>query len=391
MVSSSPSFLKTIKISQATKLHHRHLITTFYRNKKPHLYRSHFIFTVYVKYTDKAYSSQTNIGKVIETATPMKSFSIYKNTFLYFVTVLIWGTTWYAIEFQLGEVAIEVSLIYRFGLAAVLILGLSKLKGLSLEFSYKQHLYIALLGSLNFCLNYFVLYEAQNYLTSAMTSIVFSMLLLVNIVNTRIFFGKPIVAKTYLGAALGITGIIALFWPEFSAYQANTESLYGVGLVIVGVVFSSLGNMLSVRNSNREYPIFQSSGFGMLYGTFCLIIIALFKGTSFSISLQPSYLLSLAYLSIFGTVIAFYSYFYLLKSIGPEKTSYAIVLFPVVSVIISSLFEGFVWSSYTISGFLLVGLGNLIMIIPNRKLKILLFRTKIANPKADVKPVGECV
>lgn len=321
----------------------------------------------------------------------MKHLNTYKNTFLYIVTVLIWGTTWYAIEFQLGEVAIEVSLIYRFGLAAVLILGLSKLKGLSLKFSLSQHFYIALLGSLNFCLNYFVLYEAQNYLSSAMTSIVFSMLLLANIVNARIFFGKKIVGKTYLGASLGILGIVALFWPEVSQYQTNTESLLGIGLVLAGVLFASFGNMISVRNSNHEYPVFQTSGFGMLYGTLFLVLIALYKGTTFSISMQPSYLISLAYLSIFGTVIAFYSYFYLLKSIGPEKTSYSIVLFPVVSVAISSLFEGFVWSSYTVSGFLLVGLGNLIMLVPNEKLKAFLNKPTKQTLDTKVKPAVDCI
>ncbi len=297
----------------------------------------------------------------------MNLFNTYKNIFLYLITVLIWGTTWYAIEFQLGEVAIEISLIYRFGLAAILILVLSKIKGLPLKFSVAQHGYIALLGLFNFCLNYFVLYEAQNYLSSAMTSIVFSMLLLTNIVNTRLFFGKRIVAKTYLGATLGIVGIAALFWPEVMLYQTNLESLLGIGLVFMGVLFASLGNMVSVRNSNHEYPVFQTSGFGMLYGTLFLVLIAIYKGTPFTLSTQPSYLISLAYLTLFGTVIAFYSYFYLLKNIGPEKASYSIVLFPVVSVIVSSLLEGFVWSGYTVSGFLLVGIGNLIMLIPNEK------------------------
>ena len=318
----------------------------------------------------------------------MNTFNLYKNTFLYVITVLIWGTTWYAIEFQLGEVAVEISLIYRFGLAAILILALSKLKGLSLTFSFAQHFYIALLGSLNFCLNYFVLYEAQNYLSSAMTSIVFSMLLLANIINARIFFGKQIVAKTYLGAGLGILGIIALFWPEVSQYQTSNESLIGIGLVLAGVLFASLGNMVSVRNSNHEYPVFQSSGFGMLYGTLFLVLIALYKGTPFSISFEPGYLISLGYLSIFGTVIAFYSYFYLLKSIGPEKTSYSIVLFPVVSVVVSSMFEGFVWSSYTISGFLLVGLGNLIMLLPREKIKVLF--AKQNKPAEPIEPALEC-
>lgn len=309
-----------------------------------------------------------------------------KNTFLYIITVVIWGTTWYAIEFQLGEVAVEVSLVYRFGLAAILILTISKLRGLKLGFSKRQHLYIALLGLFNFCLNYFVLYEAQNYLTSAMTSIGFSMLLLVNIINTRLFFGKKITPKSYLGAALGVSGIVVLFWPELANYQNSASSVYGLALVLLGVIFASLGNMISVRNSNENYPVFQTSGWGMLYGTVFLALIAWYNGAQFTISFSPDYLLSLGYLAIFGTVIAFYSYFYLLKSIGPEKASYSIVMFPVVAVIISSAYEGFEWTPYTIYGFCLVATGNLLMLIPLKKLRRLasFLTSRYKNTKLSV-------
>lgn len=292
-----------------------------------------------------------------------------KNLFLYAITVLIWGSTWFAIEFQLGDVAVEVSLIYRFAMAAIIILVVSKLWGLNLKFSLGQHVFMALLGLLNFSMNYMVLYHAQEYLTSAMTSIGFSLLLLVNIVNTRIFFGKKIEAKTYLGALIGILGLVTLFWPEVSGYQGNGGSLTGLYLVLGGTLVASLGNMVSVRNSNNQLPIFQTSGWGMLYGTLFLVVCALWNDAQFTFSYKPSYLISLVYLSVFGTVIAFYSYFVLLKNIGPEKASYSIVMFPVVAVILSSLFEGFVWNVYTVSGFLLVAVGNLIVLTPVEKIK----------------------
>jgi len=190
------------------------------------------------------------------------------------------------------------------------------------------------------------------------------MLLLVNIINTRLFFGKKITPRTYLGAALGIAGIIVLFWPEIANYKSESDSLLGMGLVLLGVVFASLGNMISVRNSNRDYPVFQTSGLGMLYGTIFLTIIALFNGAEFTVSLETDYLVSLGYLAVFGTVVAFYSYFYLLKSIGAEKASYSIVMFPVVAVLISSVYEGFEWTPFTIYGFSLVATGNLLMLIP---------------------------
>lgn len=300
-----------------------------------------------------------------------------KNTFLYLVTILIWGTTWFAIEFQLGEVAVEISLIYRFGLASITILLISRFKGLNLKFNLTQHFYMAMLGLFNFCFNYFLLYEAQNYLTSAMTSIGFSMLLLVNIINSRVFFAKKIMLKTYFGASFGIIGIITLFWPELEQYinhQENNSTLIGLAYVLSGVLFASFGNMISVRNSNRDYPVFQTSGWAMLYGTLSLVLMAFYKGTPFTISYKADYLISLAYLSIFGTVIAFYSYFYLLKSIGAEKTSYSIVLFPLISVIVSSLYEDFEWTQFTVNGFILVALGNLIMIFPKNLLKKMSFQ-----------------
>lgn len=292
-----------------------------------------------------------------------------KNLFLYSITVLIWGSTWFAIEFQLGDVAIEASLVYRFGLAAAIILIASKLSGLNLKFNLRQHFFMALLGLLNFSMNYVTLYHAQEYLTSAMTSIGFSLLLLINIVNTRIFFGKKIEAKTYLGAIIGISGLITLFWPQVSGYQSDGGSLTGLYLVLAGTIIASLGNMISVRNSKNQLPVFQSSGWGMLYGTLLLAVCVLWSGTQFTFSFKPSYLISLAYLAVFGTVIAFYSYFVLLKNIGPEKASYSIVMFPVVAVILSSLYEGFEWNLYTIGGFILVASGNLVVLTPVTKIK----------------------
>jgi drug/metabolite transporter (DMT)-like permease len=289
-----------------------------------------------------------------------------KNTFLYVIAVLIWGTNWFAIEFQLGEVAIEISLIYRFGLAAIIILVFSKLKGLTINFSVKQHISIAFLGLFNFSVNYAALYEAQNYLSSAMASIGFSSLLLFNIANTRIFFGKRIPLKTYFGALVGIAGIITLFWPEILKHQQDGGSLKGIILVLGGTLCASFGNMISVKNSKNNFPILQTSGWAMLYGTAFLIGYALYNQIEFTINTSPDYLISLFYLSVFGTVIAFYSYFLLLKDIGPEKASYSIVLFPVVAVIVSSVFEGFVWTSYTISGFLLVATGNLLVLTPKK-------------------------
>ena len=61
------------------------------------------------------------------------------NTTLYTLTVLIWGSTFFAIEFQLGVVAPEVSLVYRFFAASILLFAFSRIRGLNLRFALREH------------------------------------------------------------------------------------------------------------------------------------------------------------------------------------------------------------------------------------------------------------
>jgi len=234
-------------------------------------------------------------------------------------------------------------------------------------FSLLDHSFIVLLALGNFSLNYMLMYWAQEYLTSAMTSIAFSTMLLMNIVNTRLFFGKKIAPRTYLGACLGIVGIIALFWNDLSSAQLGEGSITGLALVLSGTLIASFGNMTSVRNSNRNLNIFAVNAWGMLYGSLVLLIFAFANGSEFNFSFKTSYVVSLLYLSIFGTVIAFASYFVLLKNLGAERASYALVLFPIVAVCLSSVFEGFVWTNNIFIGFVMVLLGNFILLTPPEK------------------------
>jgi drug/metabolite transporter (DMT)-like permease len=262
-----------------------------------------------------------------------------KNSLLYALTVFIWGSTWLAIEYQLGEVPVEVSLVYRFVIAAFIMWAFCLLRKISLRFNIKDHAFIFLLALGNFSVNYLFMYLAQEHLTSAMASIAFSTMLLMNIINSRLFFGTKIAPRSYIGACFGVLGIVTLFWNDLQDVNFSEQSLLGLALVLTGTLIASFGNMTSVRNSNKGLNIFAVNAWGMFYGSLALIVYALVNGSEFIISTQTSYLISLIYLSVFGTVIAFATYFVLLKNLGTEKASYVIVLFPIVAVCLSSLFE----------------------------------------------------
>ncbi len=292
-----------------------------------------------------------------------------QNALLYLVTVLIWGSTWLAIEFQLGDIAVEVSLFYRFAIAAALMWAYVLWRRLPMDYSLRDHGFFALLALCNFGANYLILYWAQGYLTSAMASIAFSMLLLMNIVNTRLFFAKPIAKRIYLGALLGVAGIVILFWPALASMDLSNETLVGLLLALSGTLVASFGNMVSVRNSTRNIGVLQGNAWGMFYSTIGLLLVIGFSDVEFSVQAPTSYWLALLYLSVFGTVIAFASYFVLLKNIGPERASYVIVLFPLVAVVLSTLFEGFEWQMSTVNGFLCVLLGNAIVLTPVERIR----------------------
>ncbi|GHA03658.1 membrane protein [Arenicella chitinivorans] len=291
-----------------------------------------------------------------------------KNAVLYILTVLIWGSTWLAIEFQLGEVHVITSVAYRFVIAAVLMWLFCWLRGIPLRYSLHNHAFMLLLALFNFSLNYAIIYSSQVYLSSAMTSVAFSTMLLMNIVNTRLFFGSKISPRVYIGAIFGIGGILTLFWEDLHLHQSDNQ-LIGLSLVLLAALTASIGNMVSVRNSRAGMNVFAVNAWGMLYGALMLILVIAVSDIEFGFSMQPAYVISLLYLSVFGTVIAFATYYLLLNSMGPEKASYSIVLFPVVAVILSSLFEGFVWTGYTILGFCLVLLGNAIVLTPVDRLR----------------------
>lgn len=285
---------------------------------------------------------------------------------LYFAAVFIWGSTWYAIKFQLGVVPAELSVAYRFALAALILFLWCLLRGLPLRFERRQHLWMALQGAMLFCINYVVFYWATAELTSGLIAVIFSTIVLMNIVNSAIFFRKPVDISMITGAVTGLLGIILVFWPEVASMQHNSGALKGLLLSLLGTYIASLGNMLSARNQSHRLPVIQSNAFGMVYGALILFLFALLQGSGLVYDFSLNYNLSLLYLALFGSVLAFGSYLTLLGRIGPEKAAYATVLFPLVALGISTLFENYHWSLLAACGVALVLLGNLLIIMPKR-------------------------
>ncbi len=288
------------------------------------------------------------------------------NVGLYIVTVLIWGSTWLGIEFQLGVVSPEVSVFYRYLLACVLLFGWSAVKGLNLRFDLTSHGRFALLGLLLFGLNYVFAYHAQRYIDSALMAITFSTLLWMNIINARVFFGERIQANVVGGSVLGIAGVIMLFAPSIANFSLADATVFGALLSLISAYIASLGNMASQAAQRKGLPIVQSNAWGMFYGSVLTAVFALVQGKAFVFDFSAPYVLSLLYLVVFGSILAFGAYLTLLGRIGAGKAGYAMVLFPVVALVLSVFFEDFTITPQVIFGVCLVLLGNVFVMRPVR-------------------------
>lgn len=285
-----------------------------------------------------------------------------RNWMLYVVTVLVWGSTWLAIEFQLGVVPPEVSVFYRYAIATALLFAWCLARGLNLKFDRRAHSRFVLLGLLLFCLNYIVIYHAQQYITSALTAIAFSTMLWMNIFNARIFFGVRAGGRVIAGALLGIVGIVILFMPQIERVSLSDATLYGAGLCVLSALIASLGNMVSQSAQNDGLPVMQSNAWGMLYGSILTGAIAFGQGQEFHFDWSLAYVSSLLYLIIFGSIIAFGAYLTLLGRIGAHKAGYAVVMFPVVALVLSVFFEGLEITANILVGVMLVLLGNIFIL-----------------------------
>jgi drug/metabolite transporter (DMT)-like permease len=281
-----------------------------------------------------------------------------KNIMLYIITVVVWGSTWLAIKYQLGSVDPMVSVVYRFGLAAVLLFVFCYFKGLNLSFTLKDHFFMALLGTLLFSVNYWLVYVAELYVTSGLVAVLFSSIVFMNIANGSIFLGTAVEKKMIVGSLLGIIGIVMIFFPEIESFDLSDKGIYGLSVGILSVFLASLGNITSARNSKNRIPVIQANAFGMGYGTLLLALVAFCLGKNFSFVASPAYIGSLFYLSVFGSIIAFGSYLTLVGSIGADKASYTIMLVPVVALVLSSFFEGYTWNISALAGLFLVVGGN---------------------------------
>jgi drug/metabolite transporter (DMT)-like permease len=236
-----------------------------------------------------------------------------------------------------------------------------------MRFRPSQHAWIALQGVFLFSFNYILVYLAEQQLNSGLVAITFSTIIILNVVLGAIFLGNPIRPRVVAGGVLGVAGLMLVFSRALTGFDPTGNGRQGLILSIAAVVSASIGNIVAARNQRAGLPIIQTNAFGMTYGAVCTLAVGLLRGVTFTFDPSASYLLSLGYLALFGSVIAFGAYLTLIGRMGVDRAAYVGVIFPLVALGLSTLLEGLGWNALGLGGVALVMAGNLLVISRSRK------------------------
>jgi drug/metabolite transporter (DMT)-like permease len=281
----------------------------------------------------------------------------------YAFVVIVWGLTWIAIKNQLGDVSEVASICYRSAGAGLILFIYLLIRKLPMKFSWRDHVRMFLIGTFMFSVNYLFLYGAEGHIPSGLTALIFAMTLPLNVINSAIFLRRRIARSVVIGGLIGVFGMVLVFWTDLSGFSLSNGTLLGMVEAFLAALCFSLGNVVSDRAQFRGVPIVQSEAFGLAYGTLILAVSALFTG-GFSFDPGLHYTLSLGYLIVFGSVVGFGLYLSIIGRIGAERAGYVTVLFPVVALLVSTVFENYHWTSAGLAGAACILIGNAIVATP---------------------------
>ncbi len=274
--------------------------------------------------------------------------------------VLIWGSTWYAITFQIAHVGPLWGVTWRFLLAGAILMLVARLRRLPIAQDRRTHRGLLMLGLFMFSASYVLVYVATGYIPSGLVAVIYALMMPFNQVNAALFLKERLDRRLLVAGSMGVAGVALMLVPPDLAIDSRT--LAGAGICLVSAWIASLGNTTAATGFARRVPNLVLNAWGMLYGAALVAVAALVTGEPPAFPLVPEFLLSLLWLAVLGSVVAFTLYVWLIQNWGLQRAGYVAVVVPVVAMLISTVFEGYAWQPGAVAGLVLVVAGNLLLV-----------------------------
>lgn len=295
--------------------------------------------------------------------TPSGGESLFtpRNLAAFLLVSLIWGGTWLVIRDQISSVPPSWSITWRFIVAAIGMFILAKLRGEPLGLGRDGWRWALALGLFQFSLNFSFVYNAEKFITSGLVAVMFALLVVPNAILGRIVLGQPIRREFVIGSSIAAIGVAMLFAQEWRASPATlAEVLTGAALTVGGILAASAANIVQAMDGAKRQPLLTLLAWSMTVGVVLNAGFALATQGPPQFDSRPEYTLGILYLGLAGSVITFPLYYGLVRKVGAGTAAYSSVIVPIVAMVLSTLFEGFVWGLLPAAGAVITLVGMVV-------------------------------
>ena len=257
---------------------------------------------------------------------------------MYIFCLLVWGLNFIAIKIQGTPVSLELSLMYRLSLTAVLFLILLCILKPTGKPMKKDVPYIIVFGICNFALSYLCLYYAIILSSAAMVTLIFSLKVILTPIALRIFLKDSLHFRILIGGIIGVLAVCIVIYPSLHDIH-GFQDIKGIMIAVLGTILTALGDASSARNAKNQVNPIYANVIGFVAGGILLAAIVFIKGQAVSLPTSISYLSALLYLTIFASFGAWLFYLKLVEKIGGAKSGYMVALFPAIGGIASVMID----------------------------------------------------
>ncbi|HHC5250017.1 TPA: DMT family transporter, partial [Staphylococcus aureus] len=198
------------------------------------------------------------------------------NYLMYLFCMFIWGLNFIAVKIQGDSLPLEVALLYRsliaFSLFGVMFIFIFK----KLKLNNTNWFTIIGFGLCNFTISYLLLYYGTFYSSAAIVTLIFSMKAILTPIFISMVFKRKISNRIYIGGGLGVVSVVVILYPDLNSL--TNEFIIGVAFALLGTIITSIGDVLSLYNSESKVHPVLSNTIGMLSAVIFLLIYTSFKG-----------------------------------------------------------------------------------------------------------------
>ena len=261
-----------------------------------------------------------------------------KNIAAYIVCTLVWGTTWFSIRLSIapgGYPTYEAAAL-RFTIAVVVMTLASPLTVLRLRERVGEQLpWLCVVGLIN-SVSYGVLYKGEETVPGSVAAVIYSALPLLTAFAAAVTRSEKISKGQIVGGAVALAGIVMVFRDRL---HVSPEQAAGVGLVCVAVL-ANAGYLLVFRRKVRGEHSMAATGVFLAAtaaGLWCFSAARGFAPIPWPLPLKPT--AALVYLGIFGTVVTFVCYLYLIRNVGVVTSSTLIIVESLVALAVDRAWE----------------------------------------------------